>query len=50
MNLWPAPALQTREGVTSDLAVSRACPLFELEFRDVGFCGGKKTGEPEKKT
>ena len=23
--------------------------LVELEFRDVGFCGGTKIGEPEKK-
>ena len=49
MDLWPAPALQTREGATSTLAVSHACPLFELEFGDVGFCGGWKTGEPGEK-
>jgi len=23
--------------------------LVELEFEDVGFCGGKKTGEPGEK-
>ena len=23
--------------------------LIELEFGDVGFCGGRRTGEPEKK-
>ena len=42
-------ALQTRKGTTSALAVSCACPLFELEFGDVGFCVRWKTGEPGEK-
>ena len=47
-NLWPAPALQTREGVTLDLAVSHACPLFELEFGMLVFVAGGKPENPEK--
>ena len=38
-----------RKGTTSALAVSRACPLFELEFGDVGFCGRWKTAESREK-
>ena len=32
--------------VVDDFQVGRTSVLVELEFRDVGFCGGTETGEP----
>ena len=51
-NLFLKPKKQYlfREEATSALAGFHARPVqVELEFGDVSFCGGRKTGEPREK-
>ena len=49
--MWPCKKAIFREEASSALAQCFSCESsvpVELEFGDVGFCGGRKTGEPEK--